>query len=148
MHRVILDTHTFLWVLSDSPELSQTVREIVSDRRVDKILSLASVWEMAIKRGLGKLVLPTSLETLIGKARSAGLILAPLELAHVLGVEALPSYHRDPFDREGVPGGVEFEPVTSSGSVSCRTYKELVTCILNKISSTAPRASRRRDAFS
>ena len=99
MHRVILDTHTFLWVLSDSPELSQTVREIVSDRRVDKILSLASVWEMAIKRGLGKLVLPTSLETLIGKARSAGLILAPLELAHVLGVEALPSYHRDPFDR-------------------------------------------------
>ena len=111
MHRVILDTHTFLWVLSDSPELSQTVREIVSDRRVDKILSLASVWEMAIKRGLGKLVLPTSLETLIGKARSAGLILAPLELAHVLGVEALPSYHRDPFDRllisqslaEGIP---------------------------------------------
>lgn len=99
MHRVILDTHTFLWVLSDSPELSQTVREIVSDSRVDKILSLASVWEMAIKRGLGKLVLPTSLETLIGKARSAGLILAPLELAHVLGVEALPSYHRDPFDR-------------------------------------------------
>ncbi len=99
MHRVILDTHTFLWVLSDSPELSQTVREIVSDSRVDKVLSLASVWEMAIKRGLGKLVLPTSLETLIGKARSAGLILAPLELAHVLGVEALPSYHRDPFDR-------------------------------------------------
>ena len=111
MHRVILDTHTFLWVLSDSPELSQTVREIVSDSRVDKVLSLASVWEMAIKRGLGKLVLPTSLETLIGKARSAGLILAPLELAHVLGVEALPSYHRDPFDRllisqslaEGIP---------------------------------------------
>ncbi len=99
MHRVILDTHTFLWVLSDSPELSQTVREIVSDSRVEKVLSLASVWEMAIKRGLGKLVLPTSLETLIGKARSAGLILAPLELAHVLGVEALPSYHRDPFDR-------------------------------------------------
>ena len=99
MHRVILDTHTFLWVLSDSPELSQTVREIVSDSRVDKILSLASVWEMAIKRGLGKLVLPTTLETLIGKARSAGLILAPLELAHVLGVETLPSYHRDPFDR-------------------------------------------------
>lgn len=96
---ILLDTHTFLWALSDSIELSPGARDLLADREIETYLSLASVWEIAIKSGLGKLRLPAPLQECINKARATGLRLAPIELSHALGVERLPLHHRDPFDR-------------------------------------------------
>jgi PIN domain nuclease of toxin-antitoxin system len=97
---LLLDTHAFLW-MGDSPErLGAGAREALLDPGQRVALSMASVWEMAIKIGLGKLQLSTSLEALVGAGLAhARIELMPIELPHVLRVQDLPWHHRDPFDR-------------------------------------------------
>jgi PIN domain nuclease of toxin-antitoxin system len=98
--RLLLDTHAFLW-MGDSPErLGAAAREALLDPSHRAALSLASVWEMAIKIGLGKLTLSTSLDALVAAGMTRARIeLLPIELSHVLHVQDLPWHHRDPFDR-------------------------------------------------
>jgi PIN domain nuclease of toxin-antitoxin system len=98
--RVLLDTHTFLW-MGDSPErLGERARETLLDPSHNFGLSIASVWELAIKVSLGKLTLAGSLEALVKAGLAHPRIdLIPIELAHVLRVQELPRHHRDPFDR-------------------------------------------------
>lgn len=55
---VLLDTHAFLWFISDDPRLTVPARETIESPDVMPFLSIASVWEMAIKISLGKLTLP------------------------------------------------------------------------------------------
>lgn len=98
MSRYLLDTHAFLWILDDSPQLSSEARRKLTEP-VECYLSLASVWELAIKLGLGKLTLPGTLRDCLSRARRSGLRLFPIELDHLLRVEHLPGHHRDPFDR-------------------------------------------------
>ncbi|MBF0310941.1 MAG: type II toxin-antitoxin system VapC family toxin [Magnetococcales bacterium] len=98
--RILLDTHTFLWWIEASDRLSSKAMEVISDRHNTCYLSLVSVWEVAIKIGLGKLSLSEPLEYFIGqelkknKFRQLG-----IRLWHVSGVSTLPLHHRDPFDR-------------------------------------------------
>jgi len=99
MTEVLLDTRTFIWALSNSAELSAEARGLLSRPEINKMLSLVSVWEMAIKIGTGKLKLPVSLESSLRTARGAGLKLVTIDLNPTLRVEALPWHHRDPFDR-------------------------------------------------
>lgn len=99
MTAVLLDTHAFIWALADSPELSPEARRIIQDSKCQKLLSLASVWEMALKLSLRKLTLPVTLEHCLRVSRDAGLLLEPIELDCILAVEHLPYHHRDPFDR-------------------------------------------------
>lgn len=98
--RVLLDTHAFLWAASEAPELGPVARTRLSDPTCVPLLSIASIWEMAIKVSLGKLRLRLPLDELIrGGVREAGVSLLPIRLEHALGVTALPFHHRDPFDR-------------------------------------------------
>jgi PIN domain nuclease of toxin-antitoxin system len=98
--RLLLDTHAFLW-MGDSPEkLGPGARDALLDRDNVVVLSIASVWEMAIKIGLGKLSLAGTLEELVHAALvHPRMELLSVELPHVLRVQALPWHHRDPFDR-------------------------------------------------
>jgi PIN domain nuclease of toxin-antitoxin system len=110
--RVLLDTHAFLWAAADAPEFGRRARKSYLDPETDLLLSVASVWEMAIKTGLGKLRLTIPLDELVERGLSSqGIALLPIALEHVLAVRALPFHHRDPFDQllaaqalaEGVP---------------------------------------------
>ncbi len=65
MNRYLLDTHTFIWWVEDSPKLSPAANKIISRLENEFYLSLASAWEMAIKISLGKLKLATSLKRFI-----------------------------------------------------------------------------------
>lgn len=94
-----MDTHTLLWALSDQRSLSPIAREIIASPDYRKCLNLASVWEIAIKRSLGKLAMPVSLQQAVLLATGAGVRLEPIELEQALAVEFLPMHHRDPFDR-------------------------------------------------
>jgi PIN domain nuclease of toxin-antitoxin system len=98
--RVLLDTHAFLWWVTDNPKLSQTVRQILVDQNNSVFLSVASSWEIIIKVRTGKLVLPESPEIYI-PSRIASNQFQPLgiEMAHVLQIANLPDWHQDPFDR-------------------------------------------------
>jgi PIN domain nuclease of toxin-antitoxin system len=97
---LLLDTHTFLWFCQDDPALSATARILLENPDHRKLVSLASCWEIAIKAGLGKLNLGESCESYIPNALTRCVFeLLPISLAHITAVEALPRYHRDPFDR-------------------------------------------------
>lgn len=98
--RYLLDTQAFIWLDSDPGKLSPKVTEIAGDPQNILFLSLASVWEMQIKLQLGKLTLPAPLTAIIRNQRKTNRIkLLHITLQHILALEALPRYHKDPFDR-------------------------------------------------
>ncbi len=97
---LILDTHTFLWFTSASPELSATARDLIEDATNDLFLSVASPWEIGIKVSTGKLTLGRPINDFFERRmRETGVRLLPISLAHVACVATLPFHHRDPFDR-------------------------------------------------
>ena len=98
--RALLDTHTFLWWITDRPQLSARAREIISDGSNELFLSAASGWEIAIKAQLGKPELPDDPEHFIVEQLALNAFTSlPIRLDHALHVYALPRHHRDPFDR-------------------------------------------------
>ncbi len=98
--KLLLDTHTFLWLVEDSPNLSAVGRAALADSANDLFLSVVSVWELAIKTGNRKLTLSEPLDVFIGKWTAAYQVdLLPLDGPHALAVVGLPDHHRDPFDR-------------------------------------------------
>ena len=96
---MLLDTHAFLWFISDDAQLSTWARAAISDA-TDVFLSVASCWEMAIKVSRGKLSLASPLERFLPDHLAINQIeLLHLDLHHVTAVARLPFHHADPFDR-------------------------------------------------
>jgi PIN domain nuclease of toxin-antitoxin system len=98
--KILLDTHVFLWWITDSNQLSQNARSIISNPENEIFLSAASCWEMAIKASLGRLTLPEKPDSFIPAQLAENNISGlPVQLSHALAVCDLPMHHRDPFDR-------------------------------------------------
>ncbi len=98
--RLLLDTHTFLWMITDDPSLSGTARALIAAADNDVWLSAASSWEISIKYGLGKLPLPEEPDRYLPRMRQrSGVEILPIEEAEVCQIHRLPAIHRDPFDR-------------------------------------------------
>jgi len=96
----LLDSHTFLWFIDDSKPLSDRARGFIENSDNTIYLSIASLWEIAIKSSLGKLVLAKPIATLVSdQSIMRGIVLLEITLAHVTTVHSLPFHHRDPFDR-------------------------------------------------
>jgi len=110
--RVLLDTHTFLWFGDDSPQLSATARSLLVDPENIRMLSIASLWELAIKVSQDRMTfnLPFSRWVVEGLTRTE-IALLGISVQHLNAVSTLPFHHRDPFDRmliaqsvvEGIP---------------------------------------------
>lgn len=96
MRRLLLDTHAFLWWLADEPQLGVKAREAIAESRNVIFVSAASVWEISIKRQLGKLDAPNDLERII---EDEGFTPLPITPFHGEQAGNLPLHHRDPFDR-------------------------------------------------
>ena len=98
--RYLLDTHVFNWLDSEPDKLSPKIASLCADRANQLVLSLASIWEIQIKFQLGKLKLNKPLITLVKEQQSNNQIeLLPVTVQHILSLDKLPAYHRDPFDR-------------------------------------------------
>jgi PIN domain nuclease of toxin-antitoxin system len=98
--RILLDTHTFLWAGLDSSQLSTRAAELFLETQHHLYLSIASVWEMAIKNSLGKLTFHKPLEAyILDTLQENAIQLLPIDFRHVTRVSNLPFHHRDPFDR-------------------------------------------------
>ncbi len=98
--RVLLDTHSFLWWIMDDARLSLQARSILRDGRNTLVVSAATGWEIAIKAGLGKIMLPGDPpQFVLQQIRHNHLSPLAIELDHALHVFTLPDIHRDPFDR-------------------------------------------------
>ena len=98
--RVLIDTHVFIWYIQNSDRLPRSVTAQIDDGRNDILLSIASVWEMAIKQSTGKLNLGGAYASFISEQMKINNIqLLPASLEHLEIVTTLPFHHRDPFDR-------------------------------------------------
>lgn len=98
--KILLDTHSFLWFIGGSSHLSSTARQLIEETTNQPFLSIASLWEMAIKLSLGKLSLGQPFASLIPQQMLVnGVELLNMSVDHVAAVVDLPFHHRDPFDR-------------------------------------------------
>jgi len=98
--KILLDTHAFLWWITDDQKLSSRAREVISDAENELFFSAASGWEISIKVQLGRLKLPEEPERFIPEQLRMNFIRSlPIQMRHALFVSTLPNHHRDPFDR-------------------------------------------------
>lgn len=98
--KLLLDTHTFLWFIMGSPNLSANARALIEDIANEKFFSVASLWDMAIKLSIGKLALTAPLDVLIPQQLSFnGIESLNINTDHAAALVTLPFHHRDPFDR-------------------------------------------------
>jgi PIN domain nuclease of toxin-antitoxin system len=106
--KALLDTHTFLWAIAgEEKKLSRRAEQIYTGSN-DLWLSVASLWEILIKVQTGKLPLPVPTGSYVVRNLAANHIeVLPITLDHVLKLESLPHYHRDPFDRILIAQSIE-----------------------------------------
>ena len=98
--KLLLDTHAFLWWIGDDDSLGIKARKAIANERNECFLSIASCWEMAIKKSLGNLEIPEPVDGFIAEQVAMNhFSIVPIDLRHVSHVSRLAFHHRDPFDR-------------------------------------------------
>ena len=95
----LIDTHTLLWHFNGDKQMSNSAIEILKNNKLEKYISIASVWEIAIKLGIGKLVLDFSFNEIEEKLTGSNISLLNISVKHTQQIISLPLHHRDPFDR-------------------------------------------------
>jgi len=99
MAGLLLDTHTLLWYLNGSSSLPDHVRSRIDELAAPVFVSAASVWELSIKVGKGKIVLGIDLDELCRRFVDVGWLILPIGAAEAAIAGTLPLHHNDPFDR-------------------------------------------------
>jgi PIN domain nuclease of toxin-antitoxin system len=97
--RILLDTHLFVWALTDPKRLSAQALLFIEDRRNKLVFSAASLWEITIKRGLGRIGFRFDPRILRSTMLEQGYEELPVLGSHAVAVDSLPPIHKDPFDR-------------------------------------------------
>jgi PIN domain nuclease of toxin-antitoxin system len=98
--RVLLDTHAFLWLVTDHPSLSDRARSVFLNAGNDVLVSAVTGFEIAVKYSLGKLRLTEPPRDFMeNRVRHNALSRLPVTLVHTYRLAHLPYHHRDPFDR-------------------------------------------------
>jgi PIN domain nuclease of toxin-antitoxin system len=106
--RLLLDAHALLWWLADDPSLDRNARDLIADPTNEVIVSAVTVWEISIKRAIGKLSAPDGLAAVLERS---GFIEAPVTAADAERAGWLEAIHRDPFDRMLVAQAVRLRAV-------------------------------------
>jgi PIN domain nuclease of toxin-antitoxin system len=97
--KLLFDTHLLLWAAEDSPRLPKAVARLIDDSKNELLFSVASVWEIAIKHGVGRGVVSIDPRRLRRNLLDNGYSELAITSEHAVAIDALPSYHKDPFDR-------------------------------------------------
>lgn len=97
--QLLIDTHILIWFLEGNNLLSKPRRQIIADSNNNVFVSIASLWEIAIKISIGKLTLNKPLADVIKQIGIENIEILPISPEHTLQVSVLPFHHRDPFDR-------------------------------------------------
>ena len=95
--RYLLDTHVLLWISAEPERIPARVIEVIEEPSNTALVSVASIWEAAIKIGKGKLKF--SVDDLLAELKQQPFDILPIEIRHVQGLRVLPPIHKDPFDR-------------------------------------------------
>lgn len=94
--KYLLDTHIFVWWMEDNKRLKENITEIIENQDNDICLSVVSIWELIIKRKLGKFKFPLNWKETLKESR---LNILPVDLEYTFILDVLPLLHKDPFDR-------------------------------------------------
>jgi PIN domain nuclease of toxin-antitoxin system len=98
--KILLDTSAFLWAITEDPRLKKSQRAAFASEANELFLSVASVWKILIKAGLGKLAIPLPAAAYIHRQMEQNRIVSlGIQGRHLVELERLPPLHRDPFDR-------------------------------------------------
>jgi PIN domain nuclease of toxin-antitoxin system len=116
---LLLDAHALLWWLADDPTLEAAARAAIASPANDVLVSAATVWEIEIKRALGKLEAP---DGLVDAVEASAFQALPISLADAERAGRLPSHHRDPFDRMLVAQAIRLDAVIVSRDDSFAPY--------------------------
>jgi PIN domain nuclease of toxin-antitoxin system len=124
----LLDTHALIWYLSGSSEISQSTREIIDNPLFPIHISLASIWEMAIKMKSGKLSIDFEFQEFQNILSKEKIRIISVKLEHISKLFELENHHRDPFDRMIIAQSiVENLPIiTKDGNISKYSEVEVV----------------------
>lgn len=97
---LLLDAHTFLWFIAGDKRLSTVGRSLIEDPNNNSLVSATTLWEIAIKTSLGRLILGVPFDELVhDQIQNNGFGILPIEVEHLKSLVNLPFHHRDPFDR-------------------------------------------------
>jgi PIN domain nuclease of toxin-antitoxin system len=120
---LLLDAHALLWWLADDPALASDARDAIASPTNEVLVSAASVWEIEIKRRLGKLRAP---EGVVGAIASAGFRVMPITGPDAERAAGLPPHHRDPFDRMLIAQAERVDAVVVTRDVAFALYEARV----------------------
>lgn len=95
--RVLLDTHALLWWLTDDPALGEKARAQIAEPENAILVSAASLWEIAVKQGIGKI--EADIAEIEKSIADQGMVRIGIDADHLIELVSLPPLHRDPFDR-------------------------------------------------
>lgn len=121
----LLDTHTFLWFLEGNNNLSKNARANIENTENVKFISIASIWEVAIKMNLGKLKLDIKLEDFKLEILRNNFEISPLDFEHIIELSKLEIIHKDPFDRIIISQAVSENYTIISNDSNFGLYKSL-----------------------
>ena len=127
--RLLLDTHVLLWALGRPERLGAETRDWLEDPANTVLFSAASIWEIAIKAGLGRPDFPQRPERVAEGARATGFVELPVHGDAAARVATLPPHHRDPFDRLLVAQALHEPARLVTADPLLAPYSELVTLI-------------------
>lgn len=94
--RLLLDSHVLIWSIYQPDRLGRNLEDLITDVRNDRLASVASIWELALKAAKGRISLPQDLRRVLA---DASIDVLPVGLDHALAAATLPDLHGDPFDR-------------------------------------------------
>jgi PIN domain nuclease of toxin-antitoxin system len=127
--RLLLDTHLLLWALADPDRLDATTRSVLEDASNEVLFSAASLWEIAIKAGLGRVDFTFDPQQVLRAALDTGFVELPVRSAAAVLVAGMPPHHRDPVDRLLIAQAMS-EPVRFyTADPVLPAYSELVTLV-------------------
>lgn len=124
--RLLLDTHVYLWVVTDSPRLTPAARRMI-ELAEQTFVSAASIWEIGIKARLGKI--DADPDELVAAIERSGFMELPVRAVHAAAAARLPLHHNDPFDRLLVAQAVTEPLGLLTADAVLAAYSDLVVVV-------------------
>ena len=121
--RLLLDTHSFLWTVSEPKRLPAAARRAIEDKTNQVFVSAIGLWEITIKNQIGKLTLNISLKELFDYIERNQIEVIPINIEHLLSLSTLPKHHGDPFDRLIISQAISEELTIITRDVGFKKYK-------------------------
>ncbi len=122
MTNYLLDTHVLIWFMNGDENLPKLVKEKVINANSSCFISIASLWEIAIKSSLGKLDLQIEFSQILQFLADNNIEVLSIEFGHLQKLLVLPYHHRDPFDRIIISQGIANKFILISKDGNFRKY--------------------------